>query len=175
MLIFERAPNTETGLPSPPTAKNVLTPFSFTIQIIPTLKCSLGFLQKGITWRINRRYNYTDFIKLFIGFAYVIKWAKLEKVPERVRSIRKLAMSMPSSSTKHISKQNGGETRGVGGARMWDYSKLQGFNGQQINQQSQFESCKHKFWICKDKADVMASYRLAPGLKLNWSHFWGTK
>lgn len=33
----------------------------------------------------------------------------------------------------------GEKTRGAGGARMWDYSKLQGFNGQQIIQQSQSE------------------------------------
>lgn len=65
----------------------------------------------------------------------------------------------------------GEKTRGVGGARMRDYSELQGFNGQQINQQSQSESWKDTYWICKDKADVMAGYRLAPGLKLNWSHF----
>lgn len=33
----------------------------------------------------------------------------------------------------------GEKTRGAGGARMWDYNKLQGFNGQQIIQQSQSE------------------------------------
>lgn len=67
----------------------------------------------------------------------------------------------------------GEKTRGAGGARMWDYSKLQGFNGQQINPQSQSKSRKDGYWIYKDRPDVMAGYRLASGL--NWSSVWGTK
>lgn len=89
-------------------------PFSFTIQIIPILKRYLIFIPKDITWRINRSYNYVALVKLCIGFAYVIKWAKLEKVPERVRSIRKLATSTQAQAQKHISKQNVGENK-VGG------------------------------------------------------------
>lgn len=109
LIISRAAPKTETTSRNPPTAKHFFTPFNFTIQIIPILKCSLGFIQKDITWRINRSYNYVALVKLCIGFAYVIKWAKLEKVPERVRSIRKLATSMQAQAQKHISKQNVGE------------------------------------------------------------------
>lgn len=65
----------------------------------------------------------------------------------------------------------GEKTKGAGGIRMGDYSKLQGFNGQQINQQRKLEFWKDRYWVYKDKADVMTGYRLVPGLKLNWSHF----
>lgn len=36
---------------------------------------------------------------------------------------------------------------------------------------SQLEFWKDRYLVCKDKADVMAGYRLVPGLKLNWSNF----
>lgn len=48
-------------------------------------------------------------------FAYVIKQAKLEKVPERVRSVSKLATSSPAQAQKHISKQNVRENKVEGG------------------------------------------------------------
>lgn len=82
--------------------------------------------------------------------------AKLEKVPERVRSTRKLATAMQAPAQKHLSKQNVGKNKEgrEKGDKNW---KLQVISGQQLNEHGLTESQKDGYWeICNEKGAVTA-------------------